>query len=557
MKLSSKMLWLPLGLTMTVFLIMGFIIFRLIISHSQITQDNEMSKLIQNAEKQLFTGLSLVTASSLPGDAFLALEGDDDEMALDLIQQVKSMGLDSICFTDLSGTLLYPKAGALPPGIAPVLGRDMLKAGGVHVLKINKKMVGIAPVIDVETLKGYLLFVIDLPEGIVAVADTAMGKWSISNDKPEAAVVPRVSSYLEIVHNESHIQGEIFIKKMLFAISGIVLAGLFTMVIVFGLLSRSTSSSLGRIINGLTMASNQVGSASVQISSAGQSLAEGAADQAASIQETSSSLEEISSMIQQNAVNASQANTLMKETNQVVGGANDTMARLNDSMSEISKASEETSKIIKTIDEIAFQTNLLALNAAVEAARAGEAGAGFAVVADEVRNLAMRAADAAKNTATLIAETVTRVNDGSKLVIVTGKAFSEVDKSASKVGELVGEISAASSEQAQGIELLNKAVAGMDRVTQQNAANAEESASASKEMDSQAEQMNDFVGELVALVRGSAYGKRKVVGSLNGNSRRDGLPRTIPVAVPEKTIMGTAVAIVSAGGAGENDPDGW
>ena len=182
------------------------------------------------------------------------------------------------------------------------------------------------------------------------------------------------------------------------------------------------------------------------------------------------------------------------------------MGNLTTSMEETSKASEETSKIIKTIDEIAFQTNLLALNAAVEAARAGEAGAGFTVVADEVRNLAMRAADAARNTADLIEGTVKRVKDGSELVVKTNEAFTEVAGSTGKVGELVGEISAASNEQAQGIEQVNNAVAEMDKVVQQNAANAEESASASEEMNAQAEQMKGIVKDLLALVCGSKSG---------------------------------------------------
>ena len=140
----------------------------------------------------------------------------------------------------------------------------------------------------------------------------------------------------------------------------------------------------------------------------------------------------------------------------------------------ISKASEETSKIIKTIDEIAFQTNLLALNAAVEAARAGEAGAGFAVVADEVRNLAMRAAEAAKNTADLIEGTVKKVQDGSLLVATTNDAFSQVKESTTQVGNLVSEITEASKEQSSGIEQVNIAISEMDKVVQQNAANAEE-----------------------------------------------------------------------------------
>ena len=176
------------------------------------------------------------------------------------------------------------------------------------------------------------------------------------------------------------------------------------------------------------------------------------------------------------------------------------------SMGEISQASEETGKIIKTIDEIAFQTNLLALNAAVEAARAGEAGAGFAVVADEVRNLALRAADAAKNTSNLIEDTVKKVKQGSEIVARTNEAFGKVASGSKKAGQLIGEITAASQEQAQGIGQVSTAIAEMDRVVQQNAANSEESAAASEELNAQAEQLKEFVQQLVAIVGGNANG---------------------------------------------------
>jgi methyl-accepting chemotaxis protein len=179
------------------------------------------------------------------------------------------------------------------------------------------------------------------------------------------------------------------------------------------------------------------------------------------------------------------------------------MGELIDSMDRISKASEETSKIVKTIDEIAFQTNLLALNAAVEAARAGEAGAGFAVVADEVRNLAMRAAEAAKDTSGLIEGTVKRVDEGSVLVSTTNEAFQKVSESSSKVAELLGEISAASGEQSSGIDQINKAVTEMDKVVQSNAAGSEE-------LSSQSEELNAMVGILLEIVEGQKTGGRSV-----------------------------------------------
>jgi methyl-accepting chemotaxis protein len=267
--------------------------------------------------------------------------------------------------------------------------------------------------------------------------------------------------------------------------------------------------SLGRIISALTEGSEQVASASGQVSSASQSLAEGATEQAAGLEETSSSLEEMSSMTKQNADNAQQANTLAAEARKAADNGTQSVTRMNEAINEIQKSSDETAKIIKVIDEIAFQTNLLALNAAVEAARAGEAGKGFAVVAEEVRNLAMRSAEAAKNTANMIEESVKNSKNGVDIANEVGKVLDEIVQSVGKTTDLVGEIAAASAEQAQGIDQVNTAVAQMDKVTQQNAANAEESASASEELSAQAESMNEVVNELVALVGGRGATNRR------------------------------------------------
>jgi methyl-accepting chemotaxis protein len=312
------------------------------------------------------------------------------------------------------------------------------------------------------------------------------------------------------------------LRKTLVIFGVLILASAIILAVLF---ARKLSKPIKRIAEGLNQGAEQIAAASSQVSSSSQQLSEGASEQAAAIEQTSSSLEEMSSMTQQNAANANQANQLMSEAGVVVSKANKSMGELTASMAEISQASEETSKIIKTIDEIAFQTNLLALNAAVEAARAGEAGAGFAVVADEVRNLAMRAAEAAKNTANLIEGTVKKIKEGSQIVEKTGTDFLQVAASTTKMGELVGEIAAASNEQAQGVQQINKAVSEMDKVVQQNASNAEESAAASEEMNAQAEQMKDFVGDLVRMVEGGSGNRVRDDGS-----RSSGAPHLIRTA---------------------------
>lgn len=266
------------------------------------------------------------------------------------------------------------------------------------------------------------------------------------------------------------------------------------------LITRSITRPIHLVISGLAGSAAQVSTAAEQVSESSGVLAEGSSEQAAAIEETSSSLEEMASMTKQNADNATHASRLINDANQIVAEANASFAKLTQSMAQISVASEETQKIVKTIDEIAFQTNLLALNAAVEAARAGEAGAGFAVVADEVRNLAMRAADASRNTAGLIEDTVKRVKEGSSLLGKTGDEFKKVATGVLKSTELLNEIAIASQEQAQGIEQINRAVSEMDKVIQRNAATAEESASASEVMSSQAGQMKGYVADLIAMV---------------------------------------------------------
>jgi methyl-accepting chemotaxis protein len=371
--------------------------------------------------------------------------------------------------------------------------------------------------------------------GKMMAGQTGSELYTFQGDKKVAGYAPAAQAnwFIAVAQNYNELMGPAHsIRNFIFAAVIIFLA---LTIVAVSFFARSISAPIKNAVEQMEESANQIASASSQVSSASQSLAEGSSEQASAIEETSSSLEEMASMTKQNAGNAVQADSLMKEANAVVQKANASMETLTSSMKEISAASEETSKIIRTIDEIAFQTNLLALNAAVEAARAGEAGAGFAVVAEEVRNLAMRSADAAKNTSVLIEGTVNKIKYGSDLVATTNEAFSEVAVSSSKVGELVGEIAAASQEQAQGIDQINKAVAEMDKVTQQTAANAEESASASEEMNAQAEQMKQVSVALANIIGGSSSGiensqsfpmKKKVRAALSAVTGGKGTTRS-------------------------------
>ena len=332
-------------------------------------------------------------------------------------------------------------------------------------------------------------------------------QFNIANVRPAFIKYDQlVDQELALNLNNGNQETEQTVKATDRAMSSIL--GISIIVVVFGIvIATIITGGLNKVLRQLVLSlddgSQQVASAAGQVSASSQSLAEGASEQAASLEETSSSLEEMASMTKRNAENAQQANNLAQQTRAAADkGATDIQA-MSAAMEAIQVSSNDIAKIIKTIDEIAFQTNILALNAAVEAARAGEAGLGFAVVADEVRNLAQRSAQAAKETAAKIEGAIGKTAQGVGISKKVAETLNEIVIKARQVDELVAEVAGASREQTQGIAQVNTAVGQMDKVTQSNAANAEESAAAAEELNAQAVVMKESVAELLQLVGGN------------------------------------------------------
>jgi methyl-accepting chemotaxis protein/methyl-accepting chemotaxis protein-1 (serine sensor receptor) len=267
-----------------------------------------------------------------------------------------------------------------------------------------------------------------------------------------------------------------------------------------GYIVRRSTRSLREISSRLGSAAGQVASAAGQVSTSSQALAQGASEQAASLEETSASSEEINSLTRRNADSSKEAAGVVARSQQKISETGAALGQMVKAMEEIGAASDKIARIMKVVDEIAFQTNILALNAAVEAARAGEAGMGFAVVADEVRNLAQRCAQAARDTAVLIEESITKSKEGKLRVDQVVGNIQAVVAESDSLRILVEQVKTGSEEQAHGIAQVARAVSEMEQVTQRTAATAEESAAAGQEMNAQAESLRHAVDELVALV---------------------------------------------------------
>lgn len=283
---------------------------------------------------------------------------------------------------------------------------------------------------------------------------------------------------------------------------------------------RAFKRDISETVRGLSNTTGEVAGTAEQLTTLSASIAEGSARAASAIEETSSSVEEIASMAKKTLDNASHLTASGDRTWVAMKNSHKSLRETNECMKRIGESSERAAKIIKTSDEIAFQINLLALNAAVEAARAGEAGAGFSVVADEVRNLAMRSAEAARNTEQIIGEMTAEIREGLSLIAKTLEEFYNMGEEGKKTNSLIKEIDQAVNEISQGIEQINRAIAELDNVTQSTAAGAEQMANSAVALSSHAVNLRSFVGVINKLVGVDGHGKELTVKS---GERKEGM----------------------------------
>ena len=528
LKLKAKTLWIPVSLIVFSFMLIAVVFVNLISKNLKSTLNNELTQQIENADRQVDIGLLLVSSSQLPADAFLGLEGDDDELAKDLIKQTDSLGLDDVFITDLKGSLVYSESDKdgveyssdFGPDFMNMLSNAPKEANATKVVYFNKHIVGYVPIFDVETPKGFIVFSIDIPEELKDIANTFMSSHSNS---AEASEIILVSEHLMNINNSAQANAKRILNRMYITMAVILIPTLALIIFVLGTNARSIILRIRRLLQAFVMQAygdltqevyvgsedevaeltktfnttnrklhdmvgrivhnaESVASSSNQLSLTAKNISSDAKEQkdktdivSRAMEQLSVTFHEVSSNTSSASSSANEANDLATKGGEVVVQTISGMNRIADSVRESSatvealgERSEQIGEIIKVINDIAGQTNLLALNAAIEAARAGEQGRGFAVVADEVRKLAERTTSATNE----IGDMIKGIQDD------TGKAVESMHTGTREVEDGVK----LSSEAGEALEKIVTSVQNVTDMIQQISAAVEEQSSASDDI---------------------------------------------------------------------------
>jgi methyl-accepting chemotaxis protein len=506
-------------------MLIAVVFVNLISKNLKSTLNNELTQLIENADRQVDIGLLLVSSTQLPADAFLGLEGDDDELAKDLIKQTSSLGLDDVFITDLQGSLIFSESdkegveynSEFGPDFKNLLTNAPKKANSIKVIYFKNHIVGYAPIFDVETPKGFIVFAIDIPEELKDITSTFMRSHSNSAESDEIILI---SEHLMNINNSAQASAKRILNKMYITMAVILIPTLALIIFVLGTNARNIILRIRRLLEAfirqadgdltqkvyvgsedevadLTQSFNatnrklhdmvgqivrnavSVASSSNQLSETAKNISSDAMDQKDKTDIVARSMEQLSVTFLEVSRNTSSASTSANEANDLATKGGDVvvktvsgMNRIADSVRESSatvealgERSEQIGEIIKVINDIAGQTNLLALNAAIEAARAGEQGRGFAVVADEVRKLAERTTSATNE----IGDMIKGIQDD------TGKAVESMHAGTKEVEEGVK----LSREAGEALEKIVTSVQNVTEMIQQISAAVEEQSSAS------------------------------------------------------------------------------
>ncbi len=575
-KLKTKTLFIPVTILLISFVIIGFVFSKLLISNSNNNLHNHITRQIENEIKQLHTGLSLVTSTQAPGDAFMGLEGGDNEIAEDLIKQVSSMGLDGVYFTGLEGNVIYPEQSSLSESFMSAMSNAAKTQGAIHVIYQDGNMYGYAPIIDVETPKGFIVFEVNIPEELDGEVESIFSAMSSDNEASQQKLVSVQLSYTYMAAKDD--TGK-FLKKTMTTIMIIISLALALIVVVLSSTSGNitssvksllkafqkqaegdltqevevrsndeisemtqsfnlTNSKLSEMMKKIAMDSSSVAASSSQLSGASENISSNAEEQQSKTEHAAAAMQELGVSFVEVARNTSIASKSAKEANEfaVKGGdvVNKTIQGMNnisetvkesaDTVEKLGKRSEEIGDIVEVINDIAGQTNLLALNAAIEAARAGEQGRGFAVVADEVRKLAENTTSATNEIGGMIKgiqddteKAVTSMHAGTKEVEEGVTLSNEAGKALEQIVESVQNVTSMIEQIASAVEEQSSASdeisTSIEAVSQIARKNTDNAQSSSESII----HLNKMASELSAMVSG--FKLRKETGNDEGYSR--------------------------------------